>query len=117
MREETTSRVMAADRPYGEIYDCYSVSLEYFGYTLVCLWMTKPRAKFSLKVIRHCPSLHQQPLSDMQHVYFIDSYHHYFLSRMPKHKGQQRYRVPGLMYSSARVKLTHSNYAVANILV
>jgi hypothetical protein len=27
--------VMAADRPYGEFYDFYSVSPEYFGYTLV----------------------------------------------------------------------------------
>jgi hypothetical protein len=26
---------MAADRPYGEFYDFYSVSLEYFGYHLV----------------------------------------------------------------------------------
>jgi hypothetical protein len=24
--------VMAADRPYGEFYDIYSVSPEYFGY-------------------------------------------------------------------------------------
>jgi hypothetical protein len=31
MREGTTSRVMAADRPYGDFYDFYSVSLEYFG--------------------------------------------------------------------------------------
>jgi hypothetical protein len=31
----TTSRVMAADRPYGELYDFYSVSPEYFGYHLV----------------------------------------------------------------------------------
>jgi hypothetical protein len=29
-REGTTSRVMAADRPYGESYDFYSVSPEYF---------------------------------------------------------------------------------------
>jgi hypothetical protein len=35
MREGTTSRVMAADRPYGEFYYFYSVSPEYFGYTLV----------------------------------------------------------------------------------
>jgi hypothetical protein len=34
---ETTSRVMAADRPYGEFYDFHSVSPEYFGYTLVIL--------------------------------------------------------------------------------
>jgi hypothetical protein len=32
MREGTTSRVMAADRPFGEFYDFYSVSPEYFGY-------------------------------------------------------------------------------------
>jgi hypothetical protein len=31
MREETTSRVMAADRPYGEFYYFYSVSPEYLG--------------------------------------------------------------------------------------
>jgi hypothetical protein len=36
VRVGTTSRVMAADRPYGECYDFYSVSPEYFGYTLVC---------------------------------------------------------------------------------
>jgi hypothetical protein len=35
MREEITSRVMAADRPYDEFYDFYSVSPEYFGFTLV----------------------------------------------------------------------------------
>jgi hypothetical protein len=27
--------VMAADRPYGEFYDFYSVSSEYFGYHYV----------------------------------------------------------------------------------
>jgi hypothetical protein len=35
MREGTTSTVMAANRPYGEFYDFYSVSPEYFGYTIV----------------------------------------------------------------------------------
>jgi hypothetical protein len=35
MWEGTTSRVMVADRPYGEFYDFYSISPEYFGYTLV----------------------------------------------------------------------------------
>jgi hypothetical protein len=41
MREGTTSRVMAADRPYGEFYDFYSVSPEYLGYHLVfrAKWM------------------------------------------------------------------------------
>jgi hypothetical protein len=37
MREGTTSRVMVANRPYGEFYDFYSVSLEYFGYHHVYL--------------------------------------------------------------------------------
>jgi hypothetical protein len=36
MREGTTSMVMAADRPYGEFYDFYSVGSEYFGFTIVC---------------------------------------------------------------------------------
>jgi hypothetical protein len=31
MREGTTSRVMAADRPYDELYDFYSVGSVYFG--------------------------------------------------------------------------------------
>ena len=35
MREWTTSRVTAADRPYCEFYDFYSVSPEKFGSTLV----------------------------------------------------------------------------------
>jgi hypothetical protein len=35
VREGTTSRVVAANRPYGEFYDFFSVSAEYFGYTLV----------------------------------------------------------------------------------
>jgi hypothetical protein len=34
-REGTTSRAMAADRPYGEVYYFYSVSPEYFGFPLV----------------------------------------------------------------------------------
>jgi hypothetical protein len=35
MREGTISRVTAADRPYDEFYDFYSVSPEIFGSTLV----------------------------------------------------------------------------------
>jgi hypothetical protein len=35
MREGTTSRVTAADRPCGEFYDFYSVSPKNFGSTLV----------------------------------------------------------------------------------
>jgi hypothetical protein len=37
MWEGTASRVMAAEIPYGEFYDFYNVSPEYFGYTLVFL--------------------------------------------------------------------------------
>jgi hypothetical protein len=37
MREETTSRVMAAYRPYDEFYAFYIFSPEYFGYTHVLL--------------------------------------------------------------------------------
>jgi hypothetical protein len=35
MREGNTSRVMAADKPYVVFYDFYSVSPDYFGYSLV----------------------------------------------------------------------------------
>jgi hypothetical protein len=35
MWEGTTLRVTVADRPCGEFYDFYSVSLENFGYHLV----------------------------------------------------------------------------------
>jgi hypothetical protein len=35
MREGITSRVMATDRPYGDFYDFYRASPEYFGYTPV----------------------------------------------------------------------------------
>jgi hypothetical protein len=35
MWEGTASRVMAADRPYGEFYGFYRFSPEYFGLTLV----------------------------------------------------------------------------------
>jgi hypothetical protein len=35
MREGTTSRMMVADRPFGEFYDFYSVRPVYFGYHVV----------------------------------------------------------------------------------
>jgi hypothetical protein len=37
MREGTASWVMATYRPYGEFFYFYSVSSEYFEYTLVCI--------------------------------------------------------------------------------
>jgi hypothetical protein len=46
MPEGTTSRVMAADRPY-EFYDFYSVSPEYFGYTLVEALLFRHFAQFA----------------------------------------------------------------------
>jgi hypothetical protein len=39
MREGTTSRVMAADRPCGVFCDFYSVSPEYFGYHLMYIYI------------------------------------------------------------------------------
>jgi hypothetical protein len=45
MREGTTSRMMTADRPYGEFYDFYSVSPEYFGYYLVIRLALEKKAK------------------------------------------------------------------------
>jgi hypothetical protein len=35
MQEGTTSRVMAADKPYGKFYDFHSISPEYFGNSVV----------------------------------------------------------------------------------
>jgi hypothetical protein len=35
MQEGTTSRVTAADKPYGDFYYFYSVIPEYFGYSLL----------------------------------------------------------------------------------
>jgi hypothetical protein len=44
MREGTTSRVMEADRPYGEFYDFHSVSPKYFGFTLALTLASKSLA-------------------------------------------------------------------------
>jgi len=49
MREGTTVRVMAGDRPYGEFYDFYSVSPENFRSTHVYksheLRLIRPKTK------------------------------------------------------------------------
>jgi hypothetical protein len=45
MQEGNTSRVMVVDRPYGEFYDFYSISPEYFGYTFL-FYLTKVCAYF-----------------------------------------------------------------------
>jgi hypothetical protein len=62
MREGTTSRVMAADRPYGEFYDVYSASPEYFGYNLVCC--------VNMWYMRHIP-LHYCPLCGSPWCYLL----------------------------------------------
>jgi hypothetical protein len=51
MREGTTSRVMAADNPYGEFHDFYGVSRDYFGYALVFYGFYVPRL-IALNVLR-----------------------------------------------------------------
>jgi hypothetical protein len=39
-----------ADRPYGELYDLYSVSPEYFGYTLVHEVRNRNSSKYFMAV-------------------------------------------------------------------
>jgi hypothetical protein len=53
MWEGTTSRVIAADRPYGEFYDFYSVSTVYFGFTLVCVELTGSVRSNSEAILKH----------------------------------------------------------------
>jgi len=60
MREGTTSRVTAADRPYGEFYGFYSVSPENFGSTHVHIW----------KVFPLCFYMHTS-----SHVYILQTVH------------------------------------------
>jgi hypothetical protein len=50
MREGTTLRVLAANGPYGEFYGCDSISLEYFGYTIVYSW-GRPHCTYSLRTL------------------------------------------------------------------
>jgi hypothetical protein len=52
MREGTTLRVMVADKPSCKFYNFYSVSLEYFGYTLVqCQYHLPHREQSSDKTL------------------------------------------------------------------
>jgi hypothetical protein len=66
---------MAVDRPYGGFYDFYSVSPEYFGYTLVyyickCLIPICYTIHFEAVVVTECCEVksHQQRLEDMDGV-------------------------------------------------
>jgi hypothetical protein len=61
---------MAADRPYGEFYDFYSVSPEYFGCTLISTHQIKAQGKlllgvrsFGTKVIKHDDFYEQNAMS------------------------------------------------------
>jgi hypothetical protein len=60
MREGNTSRVMGADRPYGEFYDFYSVGPEYFGYSLV----ERERSKRELKNLKYVTCRRRENSSD-----------------------------------------------------
>jgi hypothetical protein len=55
---ELTSRVMAADRPYGEFYDFYSVSSEYFVDT--------PSYAMAVSFCIHIQSFPQKPYSGLE---------------------------------------------------
>jgi hypothetical protein len=68
MWEGTTWRIMAADRPYGEFYDFYGVSPEYFGYTVVCNDMlNKNHAASTFDAITHHAShIHESDILENQ---------------------------------------------------
>ena len=57
MWEGTISRVMAADRPYGEFYDFYSVSPENFGYQLVVCTSIVPTVICSVCICDYIKSI------------------------------------------------------------
>jgi hypothetical protein len=50
-RERTTSRVVATHRPYGEIYDLYSVSPEYCSFTLVHVLINRSARYCAVQVV------------------------------------------------------------------
>jgi hypothetical protein len=52
IREETTSKVMVVDRSYGEFYDFYSFSPEYFLYTLISFHSLNFVSRFLLVICR-----------------------------------------------------------------
>jgi hypothetical protein len=66
MWEGTTSRVTAADRPYGEFYNFYSVSPENFGSTLVAAVTLAIYELFDLALILRC---------DLEKVCFLSTEH------------------------------------------
>jgi hypothetical protein len=78
-----TSRVMAADRPYDEFYDFYSVSPEYFGHSLVQMKLTTylilvPRLAISASMQsgtrQRFPSYHVQPPAHIERLFYSVSY-------------------------------------------
>jgi hypothetical protein len=72
MREGTTSRVMTADRPYGEFYDFYSVSPEYFGYYHVLPRSFSSLARGLLRRLGTVRWLETVPLFGLFISYFIN---------------------------------------------
>jgi hypothetical protein len=70
-REKTTSRLMAADRPYGEFYDFYSVGPEYFGFYLRTVNYTLVSLCNALKKLAHMSSPGRTTQS---HTYLHTSY-------------------------------------------
>jgi hypothetical protein len=74
MREGTTSRVMAADRPYGEFYDFYSVSPEYFGYIFVIIQGSSYPAKQHHVVEEQKPQIYTSNILKTWFHCFLSSY-------------------------------------------
>jgi hypothetical protein len=74
MQEGTTSKVMVADRPYGEFYDFYSVSLKNFGYHLVYHAIMLPKSCYitSNKRWQHIPDLKINRNKEMAKTYFCE---------------------------------------------
>jgi hypothetical protein len=63
MWKGTASRLMAADRPYGEFCDFYSATPEYFGYLLVSVLFIG----LYCSVQQSCLKVHQQTLGSERH--------------------------------------------------
>jgi hypothetical protein len=77
MREGTTSRVMAADRPYGEFYDFYSVNLLVNMKTFMYLYANRLSSLHEAKQAIYKTGYKQNRLYTKQAIYAS----HYRLSR------------------------------------
>ena len=70
MREGTTQRATATDRPYGEFYGFYSVSPENFGSTHVCMHECMYACVYVSMYVCMCESMYVFMYVCM-HVFFI----------------------------------------------